>query len=77
MNRDTKDTPSTLHSTLMVESGQVSLPAMHMRKSEFMTPIQDGKLKLTGVAQEQRILFERVVGQQNRKVRPRNSSSES
>lgn len=25
MNRDTKDTPSTLHSTLMVESGQVTL----------------------------------------------------
>lgn len=28
-----------------------------------MTPIQDGKLQLTGVAPEQRVLFERVVEQ--------------
>lgn len=32
-----------------------------------MTPIQDGNLQLTGVAQEQRVLFERVVEQQAEK----------
>lgn len=32
-----------------------------------MTPIQDGKLQLTGVAPEQRVLFERVVEQHTEK----------